>query len=255
MNVSHDEKVISVNERIPTLQEKRRRKANKRLLSIVVLFFVLMMVLVYFQSPLSEVKSIQVSGNQLLTDEEVLEASGLSEGMNIWNIDRNTRIEQTTQLKEVESIEISRRLPSSLFIQVKEYPRVAYVYSEEGYLPLLKNGQILDTVHDSQLVGDAPILVDFTEESLRETIGEQLMQTAPEIVSRISEIMYTPTEDAPEELTLYMTDGMEVRTDLSSFAEYMQPYPQVHTQIDGAQDGVLYMKMSPYFRENDTAQE
>ncbi len=81
------------------------------------------------------------------------------------------------------------------------------------------------------------------------------MQTAPEIVSRISEIMYTPTEDAPEELTLYMTDGMEVRTDLSSFAEYMQPYPQVHAQIDRAQEGVLYMKMSPYFRENDTAQE
>ncbi|WP_176554261.1 cell division protein FtsQ/DivIB [Bacillus sp. Marseille-P3800] len=253
--MSRDEKVVSVNERIPTLQEKRRRKANKRLLSIVIVFFFLIMVLVYFQSPLSEVKAIHVEGNQLLTEEEIRQASGLSEGMNIWNIDKDQRINQVAQLKEIESVEIHRTLPSSVQIQVEEYPRVGYVYSDEGYLPLLQNGQTLDTVHESQLVGDAPILVDFEDEETRAIIGDQLMNTAPEIVGRISEIIYTPTEEAPEELTLYMTDGIEVRTDLSSFAEYMQPYPQVHAQVDSSRSGVLYMKMSPYFRENETAEE
>ncbi len=37
--MSRDEKVVSVSERIPTLQEKRKRKANRRLLGFVILFF------------------------------------------------------------------------------------------------------------------------------------------------------------------------------------------------------------------------
>ncbi|GAF15149.1 cell division protein FtsQ [Bacillus sp. JCM 19046] len=254
--MSRDEKVVSVSERIPTLQEKRKRKANRRLLGFVILFFSLLVLLVYFQSPLSEVKTITITGNQLVTDEVILDESGLEEGLNIWNLAEADRVERLEQTTEIQEATIERKLPSTVVVNVTEYPRVGYVSTEEGYFPLLQNGKTLDPVQNNQLAGDAPILTQFGEqEELLALLGEELIHTAPEIVNRISEIVFTPTEQAPEELTLYMNDGTEVRTEIRSFATYMQPYPQVHEELDSVEGGVLYMKMSPYFKENEINQE
>ncbi len=254
-NVSRDEKVVSVNERIPTLQEKRKRKANRRMLAIILLFFSLLILLVYFQSPLSDVKTITISGNQLVTDEVVLTESGIEPGMNMWNLAEGDRTESLEQVTEIQHATIERELPSTVKVTIEEYPRVGYVASEEGYRPLLQNGKTLEEVPSSQLAGDAPVLVGFNDEKMLAQMGEELVKTAPEIVGRISEIIFTPTDGAKDELTLFMNDGMEVRTAVSSFAQYMQPYPQVYTQLDANKDGVLYMKMSPYFKENRTAEE
>ncbi|GIN15951.1 cell division protein FtsQ/DivIB [Shouchella clausii] len=250
--MSQDKKVVSVNERIPTLQEKRKQKANRRILAFVLLFFLLIVVLVYFQSPLSGVKTIHIDGNQLVADETILKASGLEEGMNIWHLSEGEREKAITSLKEIESAKIERELPVSVRITVSEYPRVGYVADGDTYLPLLQNGETLDPIPNGQLVGDAPVLVGFNDDDdVLAQLGEELVQTAPEIVGRISEILFTPTSTQPSELTLYMTDGNEVKTNVESFAQSMQPYPQVAAQLDPEKQGVLYMKMSPYFKETE----
>lgn len=98
------------------------------------------MLLVYFQSPLSEVKTITITGNQLVTDEVILDESGLEEGLNIWNLAEADRVERLEQTTEIQEATIERKLPSTVVVNVTEYPRVGYVSTEEGYFPLLQNG-------------------------------------------------------------------------------------------------------------------
>ena len=74
------DKVIDIEERIPSMREKRRRKTNKKFLFILTVFVVALLVILYFQSPLSKVEMITVSGAILHDQEFYKEQSGLSNG-------------------------------------------------------------------------------------------------------------------------------------------------------------------------------
>ena len=67
-----EEKIISIEERIPKLKEKRRKKANRTLLFYLTLFFLLIAIIVYLQSPFSNVAYVAVEGNNVITDEQVI---------------------------------------------------------------------------------------------------------------------------------------------------------------------------------------
>ncbi len=59
--------------RIPSLKDQRKQRANRRLLFFLSFFFLLLLLMVYFQSPLSHVRNITVSGTQFIVEEEVIE--------------------------------------------------------------------------------------------------------------------------------------------------------------------------------------
>lgn len=50
------EKVIDIEDRIPTLKEKRRRRTNKKFSILLFLFVFTLLVLLYFQSSYSQVQ-------------------------------------------------------------------------------------------------------------------------------------------------------------------------------------------------------
>ena len=50
------DKVIDIEERIPSMREKRRRKTNKKFLFMLTVFVVALLAILYFQSPLSKVE-------------------------------------------------------------------------------------------------------------------------------------------------------------------------------------------------------
>ncbi|WP_059104698.1 cell division protein FtsQ/DivIB [Shouchella shacheensis] len=247
----NDEKVVSMSERIPTIKEERKRRANRRLIFFLTLFFFLLVAIIYFQSPLSDISSVQVVGNAIATEEKVIEASGLSEGMNIWNLAAEEREQTIEGMKEIQSASISRAFPNNVVVTVEEYPRVAYAYNDGAYSPILQNGEELEPIPNDQLSGDAPILVGMDDSEVIAQLGDELTQTSAEIINRISEIVYAPTEEDSLQVTLYMNDGIEVRTSIDSFAANMEPYPAVALQIDPDRNGVLHMKMSPYFEDYD----
>ena len=66
------DKVIDIEERIPSMREKRRRKTNKKFLFVLSVFVVALLAILYFQSPLSKVGMITVSG-AMLHDSEILQ--------------------------------------------------------------------------------------------------------------------------------------------------------------------------------------
>ncbi|MFL6556947.1 MAG: cell division protein FtsQ/DivIB, partial [Bacillus sp. (in: firmicutes)] len=77
-------KIVALEDRIPKLKEQRRRKANRRLVLLLILFFTMIVVIAYSQSPLSQVKTITITGNEVYSAEELINQSGLSNNTNIW---------------------------------------------------------------------------------------------------------------------------------------------------------------------------
>ncbi|MEX2105149.1 MAG: cell division protein FtsQ, partial [Bacilli bacterium] len=64
----------------PFVEQKPKYKTNKRALFLLFLFFVIILVIVFFQSSLSEIERITVSGNSLVKTSDIIKASGFSEG-------------------------------------------------------------------------------------------------------------------------------------------------------------------------------
>ena len=72
------DKVIDIEERIPSMREKRRRKTNKKFLFMLTVFVVALLAILYFQSPLSKIETINVSGAVLHEQSFYEEQSGLT---------------------------------------------------------------------------------------------------------------------------------------------------------------------------------
>ncbi|WP_088105005.1 cell division protein FtsQ/DivIB [Halalkalibacter urbisdiaboli] len=249
------EKIVTINERIPSLKEQRKRRANQRLLFFLLLFFVLLLLMVYFQSPLSHIKKIEVQGNYLLQDEVIIKSSGLSIGTSIWNLQEEERQEKIIGNPEVVDATISRQLPNTVVIHVSEYPRVGYLLNDGKYYPILSTGAFLGPLERQEFPADAPILVDWKQGSELGEMAAELTKMPEQINERISEIFYTPTDTDPFYITIHMNDGYEVHSTIRNFSERMAPYPSIIQELDPKKKGIIHMRMSPYFEEFSNKEE
>ncbi|MEK3887059.1 cell division protein FtsQ/DivIB [Bacillus sp. FSL K6-3431] len=241
-------KVLSLEERIPKIKEHRKRKANRRLILLLSLFFLLIVSVVYFQSPLSHIKKIEISGNEKMSAKDILSVTGLTEGLNIWKVDKHFAKEKLMDLSEIKKVDISIAFPNILKIDLVENATIAYVENKQNFYPLLETGEVLKKGQRMNLVENAPILVNFESGAILETLAVELEQLPPEIVHVISEIRYDPNKTDKYHIYLFMNDGNEVQASISSFSEKMVHYPSYISQLDPDIRGVLDLEVGSFFK-------
>lgn len=244
----HEEKkVVSLEDRIPKIKQNRKQKSNRRLISFLSLFFILILLVIYFQSPLSKVSHVDVTGNDMVSKEEILSMSGITSSTGYWNVKEENVKEQVTKHKKIKDLQIEKRLPGTIIIKVEEYARVAYAEKNNAYFPFLENGNILDAVPDT-IPADAPILVNWKSGEEIRDMASELMKLPDSIANSISEIHHTPTESDPWRITLFMNDGFEVSASVRNFAEKMLLYPSIASQLNPDVKGVIHLEVGTYFK-------
>lgn len=252
-----DKKIVSIEDRIPKLKEERKKKANRRLIFYLSILFFLISVIVYLQSPLSHIQTINVNGNTLVSDEEIIQQSGISTKTNIWMMNQSG-IEE--KLKEdfliIESADVKRKLPWTVEIGVQEYDRVGYV-KDELYYPVLGSGKILEQLKQTRYHGDAPLLTGFTEDEYLHRMANELEKLPDNIFNLISEIHWQPTEKNKNKVLLYMNDGHIVDSTIRNFKENISIYPSIVSQLDSDEKGIIHIGAGAYFEsfEKDTESE
>lgn len=136
-------KIVSIEDRIPKLKHQRRKKANRRLIMLLALFFILIAGVIYFQSPLSKVKEITVSGNESYSYEHIVEKSGLSYESNVWKVSKGDVEEKLEKIQEIKQATVNVKFPNKVAIELEEYSRLAYISKGKNFYPVLENGNIL----------------------------------------------------------------------------------------------------------------
>ena len=81
------DKVIDIEERIPTLRERRRKRSNRKFAALLTIFVSLLLILIYSQSPYSEIRDIKVTGAELFDGDSYQQASTLAVGDSMWSFD------------------------------------------------------------------------------------------------------------------------------------------------------------------------
>lgn len=245
-----EKKIVSIEDRIPRLKQQRKKKANRRLIFYLSIFFFLISIIVYLQSPLSNVKTIEVTGNTLLTDEEVIDLSGLTTSTNVWSLNKKKSRKQMEEHPAIQEVHVKRSLPRTVQIEVEELTHIGYVQEEKTAYPVLLNGQVLTSM-EVNLTGDAPLLVGFTDEEMLERMAAELAEVPTSIYNLISEVHWVPTEDNAYKITLYMNDGFIVYGTLRNFANKMEVYPSIIAQLDEGVKGIIHVGVGAYFEAFD----
>lgn len=241
-------KVIDIEDRIPKLKEQRKQKANRRFITYISLFFVLVIFILYFQSPLSKIQTIHVLGNIHVSDEEIINSSGIEKGTSFWKLDPSAIAKKINEHDEISKVEVTRKLPNQLQIVVREYTRVAYLIDGTSFYPILETGKILEKEKLENIPADAPLLINWTQSEELQEMAAQLRRVPDSILNRISEIHLTPEDGDPLHITLFMNDGQEVSATIRGFSEKIKNYPMIKEQLTEEQFGVIHLEVGTYFK-------
>lgn len=240
------DKVIDIEERIPSLREKRRRKTNKKFLFMLTVFVVALLAILYFQSPLSKLETIKVSGAVLHDNAFYKEQSGLTVENSLWSFSTGDIEKSLEKIEGVQKASVSRKWFRNIEITVNEWKTVAYLEDGGQYSLLLESGETFPT---GMLLPEAesPVLNNFKNPDTLKRITAQLLKMDATVYHLISEIIVTGDEKDSDSITVYMDDGFEVRAFISTFAEKMAYYPDITAQLNSYEKGVIDMEVGTFF--------
>lgn len=246
-------KVLSLEDRIPKIKEYRRRKANRRLIFLLTLFFLLILLIVYFQSPLSHIKEINVKGNNLLSENEIVNSSGIMVDDHLWKINKDESIENIKKHPEIKDVTISIQFPNSINISVEEYEQIALFFHENQYFPIIETGEVLMRKPTKNF--NAPILVNFDQDEILADLISQLKKIPSEIFHSISEIHYQPKETDIYHIYLFMDEGYEITATIPTFVDKIVHYPSIISQLDPNLKGIIDFEVGSYFKAFESMEE
>lgn len=243
-----DKKIVSIEDRIPQLKKARKRKANRRFVMYLTMILLLVLVIVYIQSPLSYVKSIDVKGNHRVEESEIIAMSEISMDENYWGVELEQAKDQILQHPEISSVEIDRKWYNGYDITISELARVAYIREGDYYYPILEDGTMLKDQQLDQPLGDAPLLHDFERPEMLTLLTEQLKKLPESINQLLSEIYWIPNEINNYKILVYTADGHEVLPPIRDFSTKIKLYPSIASQIQPNQEGVIHIDVGAYFQ-------
>jgi cell division protein FtsQ len=237
--------------RIPALTKKtqKKRKVNRFFLALGLLFFLGICLVLFLRSPLSKVDTIEVTGNELLNRDQVIQFSNVTIGQSFFTVNTDQIKNTLEALAEVKSAVIERHFPGKIILSIKENNRVAFLMgNNDKIIPVLENGRPLENRPWNDRLIDKPLIRHWTNSSLLPKLCEELIQLEPAIVNSISEIEPDGQGD-PMNLKLFMKDGYEVHTSIRHFSQNMSWYPSFVNSLkqEGKPRGIIMLFDGKWF--------
>ena len=133
-------------------------------------FFLIIVAIIFTMSVFFKVSKIEVSGNNKYTKEEIISASGIHTGDNLFFINRigaGSRI--VVKLPYIDSVKITRSLPNSVTITVEESKAAACIEANGEIWSISRTGKFLGKLSEK----DAALLAQVKGLSVGEAqVGE-----------------------------------------------------------------------------------
>ena len=149
-------------------QKATRFKKIKIFLILILLIIAIIFVL---SSSLFNIKSINVLNNNILSNEDIISLSNINIGQNIFKINKNASIDHLKENAYIEEVNISRKLPNTLEINIKERKRKYMLQFADSYVYINNQGYMLELSTEKL---DLPIITGFKTDLSNVKPGERL---------------------------------------------------------------------------------
>ena len=129
----------------------KKKKRIKLMLKFTALLIIIIAVIIFaLVSPIFNIKEIDVSNNEQIKTETIVSLSQLNLGQNIFKFNKNKVNKNIKTNAYIESVEIKRKLPNKVQIQIEERKQEYNVEFLNGYAYINNQGYILQISEEKQ---------------------------------------------------------------------------------------------------------
>ncbi len=203
----------------------------------LLLVLLIMYVIGYFgyKVAISRITNIYIKNNNILTDQEVIDASGLRNYPSFILTTNYSIKNKLLKNNLVKKVKVKKGLWGKVYIDIEEY-KPLFIYEDKV---------ILDNKNEVDLDISLPILVNKVDDEILDKLISKYESVNDEIKLMISEIRYDPNDIDKERFLFTMSDGNYVYITLyklSSIDEYLKI-----TSTLKDKKGILYLDSGNYF--------
>jgi cell division protein FtsQ len=254
---------LSLDTTVPVMKPSPSpKRGSGKLLGLVIVFFITLFVILFFQSSISKISDIQITGNELVPAEEIAETAGVRVGDHFFMTQSAAVRKRLRTHPFIESVEVTKAFPGVFRIQVKEFRRVAFQLAADGTREvLLADGSALPVAGQAAGVPlDMPILSGWSpDDPMKILLCAALANVPPHYLSDISEIKPEPSVAYPDKIKIYTRSKYEVFTTIEYLPGNMEYLGFVTAELmeRGKPTGVITMleQIRHASFESDTVQE
>lgn len=213
---------------------KKKKLKTKRLLIVILFLLLIALILTYlFNLP---IKNIYISGNQLVSDKEIIELSKLAEyppfiKTYFMNLEKDLK-----NNNYIKNVKITRKSFGKIYLEIEEY-RPLCIYHDKLVLSSTKQ------VENTNNISYVPYIINDID-SIYSKFIQKFSLVNDESLVKISHIEYTPNEVDKERFLFYMVDANYVYITLSKI-EKINKYNSIVKELDGKK-GIIYLDSGDY---------
>lgn len=240
--------------KLEKLQKKAEKEAAKVHISRIHIYRALPVLLgsglifllsVYFLTPLATMKTIEFSGNQMVSQEDLLKSSKIDEKdytlttfINGGNHIRNMKASSPW----INNLEMAYQFPITFQVKVKEYGVLAYLHEGGQYYPILTNGEIISDPTAADSLPETHISIEFSDKKLIKEFALQIEKVPASVKKNIKTVQLTPSKVTPDLVTLTMHDGNKILVPISHIAKKLPYYKGIQSQLEEGVPSVVDME-------------
>jgi len=189
--------------------KKNKRKLNIKRVLIALVFF-LILVFLFYKILTIRIKNIYISGNEFLSDQEIIDLANLEDYPNSIN-NLSNKLEKILENNiYILSADVRKKnLLSSVYINIEEnYPLFYYSIEEKTIL--------FDGKKDNKTY-TIPTVINQIPDTVYDKFIKNMRKVDKDILNRMSEVEYLPNDVDTERFFILMNDGNYVYLTLNKF--------------------------------------
>lgn len=223
-----------------TVKTTRQKKKRKILYGRIFLALLIIALIIYlfFSIVGYHIKNIYVSGNEFLTEQEIIELAGLEDYPSTFSklcYPTKQKLEEEALIKKAT---VTKKGLYQIYIKVEENRPL--FYNSTSKKTVLMDHSTIDTIYE------VPILINYVPDKVYKRFLEKISEIDNNVLSRISEIEYKPNDVDENRFLMSMQDGNYVYLTLSRFKNINQ-YVDIIRKFKNKK-GILYLDSGEYFK-------
>ena len=188
----------------------------------------------------NRIKNIVVNGNDVLSEKEIVEISGLSNYPSFFKTTTFSIKKRLMKNPIIKKVKVRKRFYNKIEIDIVE-KKLLYLDEQENRVVLEDKTKIANNNSYS-----VPILVNYIPNTKYNQFIKKLNKIHVDVLKKVSEITYSPTELDDGRFLLSMTDSNYVYLTLTKF-DYLNYYDDMLPKFNGRK-GILYLDSGNTFK-------
>lgn len=224
-------------------KKKVIKKHRIKFLSIFILLLIVFLVYFLIKGILSfKIQNIYIHDTTFLNDEYILELAKIEDYPSYvkslsWVLEK--RLEESPYIKNAE---VKKSFLGVVDIYIEESSILYYKEYDKKYV--LDTGEEVDNI----VYNFSPIrVINYIPDLVYERFYTKFLEFDSDILDKISEIKYDPSEYDDSRFLFYMIDGNYVYMTISKF-ESINYYNEIYPTLNGKK-GTLYLDSGNHFQE------